>query len=193
MRKIPIGAKRVFSGVIHDVYQWDQPDTDGKIHRFECLKRKPSVAVIAVTDDNKVLLIDETQPYNGGYTTIPGGIAEGHDYEEEALRELLEETGYAPSKPLKVYGVIDDVVNYSKLEWKSYIYLAHGCKKVQRAHRDASELIITRECEPGDFIDNVLLDSFGIDWLRHKFDSLIKDGGISLVFESLDINLDNNQ
>jgi ADP-ribose pyrophosphatase len=48
MVKIPPHASKVFSGIIFDVYQWDQQLFNGKIATFEALTRSSTVIVIPV-------------------------------------------------------------------------------------------------------------------------------------------------
>lgn len=51
--KIPINARRVFKGIIFDVYQWEQKMFDGNFKTFEMLKRPNTVEIIAIRD-NKI-------------------------------------------------------------------------------------------------------------------------------------------
>ncbi len=182
--KIPDSAECVFKGVLHDIYQWDQPIRDGQTIRYEAIRHHPSVAVIAVTDDVQILLIKEDQAYNGSYVTIPGGVAQSGDYEDEARRELREETGYSAGT-MRLYTVIDEVVPYSKLEWKSYIFLAHGCKKVSPLALDPGESITVVPSSPEDFIAAVCSEGFGITWLRDRFRSIPRDEAV-LMLKNID-------
>ena len=59
--KIPINAKKVFSGIIFDTYQWEQEMYDGSHKIFEMVKRSPTVDVIATMDD-KIITLWEEQP-----------------------------------------------------------------------------------------------------------------------------------
>jgi len=90
---VPENAKRVFEGEIYDVYQWPQKMYDGTTATFEMVKRTDTVVIIAVID-NEIILLTESQPHKAEYRTLPSGRVEP---EEEPLvaakRELLEETG----------------------------------------------------------------------------------------------------
>ena len=57
--------------------------------------RQPAVFVVAVTDDDRVLLVTLYR-YTNGTTSVevPAGGSDGEDLEAAARRELLEETGY---------------------------------------------------------------------------------------------------
>ena len=58
---IPPHAKRVFKGVIFEVYQWEQEMFDGSVETYEALKRADTAQVIA-TRRNKILIPLEEQP-----------------------------------------------------------------------------------------------------------------------------------
>jgi hypothetical protein len=60
--KIPKKARRVFKGVIFDVYHWPQKMFDNSTVTFEMLKRADTLQVIAITPDKKILLLKEQQP-----------------------------------------------------------------------------------------------------------------------------------
>ena len=61
---IPDNAKKVFGGVLFDVYQWEQELFDGTKTIFEKLKRPDTVVVFPVLDDGKILLTEQEQPGN---------------------------------------------------------------------------------------------------------------------------------
>ena len=57
--------------------------------------RQPAVFVVAVTDDEQVLLVTLHRYTNGTTSTeVPAGGSDGEELEAAARRELLEETGY---------------------------------------------------------------------------------------------------
>ena len=163
-QKIPPHAEKVYQGVLHSVYHWQQELFDGSFATFEAVKRSPSVTTIALTTEGKVLIIEETQPYNGSYTTLPGGAAESDDLLKEAQRELLEETGYKSDDWQKWTTI--DVVLYSKLEWESHFYIAKGCYKVSDQTLDAGESITVKEVTLEAFAEIVKTEAFGIDYIK---------------------------
>ena len=52
--KIPKNAKCVFTGIVYDVYQWEETNFDGSPATFEAVKRHDSVQVIP-TDGKHVI------------------------------------------------------------------------------------------------------------------------------------------
>ena len=105
---IPKKASKVFSGEIHDTYQWPQKMYDGTTATFEMLKRTNTVLVLAVTDEQKVLILRQSQPDRAEHWTLPAGRIE---LDEPALvaakRETKEETGYEFADWKLVDGVCD--------------------------------------------------------------------------------------
>ena len=162
--KIPKTAVCVYRGVLHDVYQWKQEMFDGTERTFEAIRRNPSVTIIAVTNEQEIVAISEEQPRHGAYTTLPGGIAERDDLLAEAQRELLEETGYA-SGDWELWTSID-VVNYSKLEWKSYFFIARGCRKIADPSTDPGEKIAVSTMNFDEFVGYAQQPDFAIDFIK---------------------------
>ena len=118
---IPPHAKKVFTGVLFDVYQWEQELFDGSFATFEKLKRADSVTVIPILPDGRFLIIDDDQPGGKSVRTFPsGGLDPGEDPVDGAKRELLEETGYAP-KEITLWRAYHPV---SKLDWVLYFFIA---------------------------------------------------------------------
>ncbi len=93
---LPTNAKRVFKGVLFDIYQWEQAGYDGQIKIFEKAKRADSAMVIPVTSEGKIILCEQEQPGKHQFTGLIGGrLDQGEGPLEAAKRELLEEAGYA--------------------------------------------------------------------------------------------------
>ncbi len=141
-QKVPVDAKKVFTGVLFDVYQWEQELFDGTTATFERLKRQDTVSVIATTPDRKILIIEDGQPGRDTVTTFPGGrVDPGEEPEAAARRELREETGYE-AESLELWKAYQPV---SKLDWAFYVFVARGATKVTEPHLDPGERISTKE------------------------------------------------
>jgi len=61
------------SGILFDVYQWDQELFDGSTTTFEAVRRIPSVQILATTPERELILLREEQPYVGAFVAVPGG------------------------------------------------------------------------------------------------------------------------
>lgn len=91
--KIPPQAKRVFKGIIFDVYHWQQKMFDGSEETFEMLKRVNTIEVISIKD-GKICISHQSQPTKKDFYSLFGGRAEeGEEPLTTAKRELLEESG----------------------------------------------------------------------------------------------------
>lgn len=135
---IPKEAECVFSGVIYDVFHWEQPLFDGSTTTFEMLRRPNTVQAIAIVDGKVVLLADE-QPHRGTKMSLPGGrVNSGEDTLTAAKRELAEETGIELSE----WRLIDVTQPFFKIEWFVYTYLAFGKHSQNEANSDSGENIV---------------------------------------------------
>ncbi len=147
---IPGNATKVFSGVLFDVYQWEQELFDGTKTLFEKVRRPDTVVVFPVMDDGKILLTEQEQPGRGAFIGATGGrVDEGEDILEAAKRELLEETGFEASE-----FILWDVQQPStKIEWAVYTFIAKGLKRVADMDLDAGEKIRLKPVDFEEFID----------------------------------------
>ena len=135
--QIPKHAKKVFKGVIFDVYQWKQDMFDGSTETFEAVKRPNTIEVIPVLGD-KIILADQQQPNNNKHLSFFGGRQEeGEEPIDTAKRELLEEGGLE-SNDWELLEVYDPLF---KLEWNVYVFVARNCVKTQDQKLDPGERI----------------------------------------------------
>jgi len=135
---IPDNAKRVFKGVIFDVYQWEQEMYDGARTIFEKVKRADVVVVFPVLPDGKIILTEQEQPGSEPFVGATGGrIDKGEDVLDAAKRELLEESGYTAEE----FILWDAQQPMNKVDWAVYTFIAKGLKKVGDMNLDNGEKI----------------------------------------------------
>lgn len=147
---IPDHAKKVFDGVLFDVYQWEQEMFDGTTALFEKIKRPDTVVVFPVLDDGTILLTEQEQPGSQPFIGATGGrVDEGEDILAAAKRELLEESGYEASE----FILWDAQHPTSKIEWVVYTFIAKGLKKVADLHLDAGEKISLKTVSFDEFLE----------------------------------------
>ncbi|MBY6035614.1 NUDIX hydrolase [Fictibacillus nanhaiensis] len=91
-----ISKEQVYSGKIIDLYIEDVELPNKKIGKREIVKHPGAVAVLAITDEGKMLMVEQfRKPLEKTIIEIPAGkLEKGEDPLECANRELLEETGY---------------------------------------------------------------------------------------------------
>lgn len=147
---IPDSAKRVFKGIIFDVYQWEQELYDGTIATFEKLKRADSAVVFPVLPDGRILLTEQEQPGKEPFIGACGGrIDDGEDVLAAAKRELLEESGYTARE----FILWDARHPTSKIDWVIYTFIAKGLEKIVEPSLDGGEKIKLKPVTFDEFIE----------------------------------------
>jgi len=161
---IPKNARKVFEGVMYEVYQWKQKMFDNSLKTFERIKRPDVVAIIA-TVGNKIIIQNQTQPFKGNFLSLPGGRMEkGEKPLQAAKREFLEETGYT-SRNISLWKVI---YRTSGSHFNEYVYIFRDCEKVQNKNLDSGEKIRNSFVSFEEFLN--LTDS---DVFRHNAIAII--------------------
>jgi ADP-ribose pyrophosphatase len=121
----------------------------GKWEFAERKKVTGIVGIVAVTDENKLILVEQFRPpVNRRVIEIPAGLAgdiEGN--EDEALevaarRELMEETGYEAREMTKL---IDGAVSAGITSEIITLFRATGLSRTGKGGGDASEQIDVHE------------------------------------------------
>lgn len=131
-------------------------------------ERRPAVAIIAITDDDRIVLVEQPRiPIGAKTLELPAGLSgdtPGTEHEplvEAAKRELLEETGYAAERWSEL------VLGYSSpglTDESIAIFLAEGLKKVEQGGGDESESITIHEVPLAEAIDWLLRRGEAMDF-----------------------------
>lgn len=163
---IPSHAKKVFKGIVFDVYHWEQELFDGSRATFEKIKRTDTVFLIPITEDGNILITKQEQPgMQSSFLSLPGGkINPGESVEEAAKRELLEESG-CQAKELILWEAFHAAKD---IDWVIYFIIAKGCRKVEDVKPDAGERIEVEELSFDEFVETVASGAVKAKDLRIK-------------------------
>ncbi len=110
------------------------------IAAYYVVELPPSVVVVALPDDDHVLMIKQYRhPVAGISIELPGGfVEEGEEPLQAAKREMLEETGYTFSD----YHYLGRIAaNPGVLNNFTYMYVARNVKGTQKQQLEQSEEI----------------------------------------------------
>ncbi|MEH7414812.1 NUDIX hydrolase [Neobacillus drentensis] len=140
-----IKSEEIFSGKIISLHLQDVELPNGKHSKREIIKHPGAVAIIAVTHENKVVMVEQyRKALERTIVEIPAGkLEKGEEPEICARRELEEETGYECSS-LELLtsfytspGFADEIV---------HVYVAKGLtKKEDAAALDEDEFVNLEE------------------------------------------------
>jgi ADP-ribose pyrophosphatase len=123
---------------VYDVYhdRVRSPRT-GKLHDYHIVHAPEAVAVVPVTRDGEVVMVEQ---YRHGVRKLtlelPGGILDDDDPLEAARRELQEETGYEVREVTRL-GALDQ--NPSWETTRVHVVLALGAERTAEKELDAGE------------------------------------------------------
>jgi ADP-ribose pyrophosphatase len=126
-KTVVIKKFRLPDGVEADYTTWNKP---GEI----------CVATIALTPDHKIVV---ARQFRTGPEVIcdelpGGGLDEGEELAEAALRELKEETGYVPDDPIRLIGTTTKDAYTNNVH---YYFIATNCRKTAEQELDSTEHI----------------------------------------------------
>ncbi len=114
-----ISSKEIFKGRVIDLYVEEVQLPNGNKSTREIVKHPGAVAVIAITPEDKIVMVEQfRKPLGRTIVEIPAGkLEKGEEPEVTAKRELEEETGYTCSdlRPLISFytspGFADELVH----------------------------------------------------------------------------------
>ncbi|MED1204949.1 NUDIX hydrolase [Heyndrickxia acidicola] len=128
--EITVKSETIFKGKMISLQVDEVQLPNGKYSKREMIKHPGAVAILAITDDKKIVLVEQyRKPANQALIEIPAGKLEpGEKPELTAVRELEEETGYRCEKLEFITsfytapGFADEIL---------HIYKATGLKKLE--------------------------------------------------------------
>ncbi|HOU75582.1 MAG TPA: NUDIX hydrolase [Candidatus Dojkabacteria bacterium] len=157
IQSIPRNARKVFTGKLCEIYQWEQNMFDGKTKIFEKIKYNDAVNIIAITKNKNILVTKEIQPQSKSFYSVPGGTIDNNETPlDGAKRELLEETGYEAKKWLKFH----QSQPMTRLEWNVYTYIAIDCEKKKNQIQSNGSKIIVSEKSLLEFLNIIMDDTY---------------------------------
>ncbi len=159
LKETTISSKEIFKGRIIDLYVEEVELPNGKTSTREIVKHPGAVAVIALTKDQKIVMVEQyRKPLGRTIVEIPAGkLEKGEEPETTAKRELEEETGYTCDElePLISFytspGFADELVhlfiakNLEKLTHKAELDEDEFVEVMEVTLEEAQEMIVNQQ------------------------------------------------
>lgn len=149
-----IGRELKYKGNILDVYEDEILTPDGKIAHWDFIGHKGAAAVVAVTDEGKLVMVRQYRNALDRETIeLPAGARDyvGEPTLDCATRELKEETGYTAAS-MKYLMTLRTTIAYC--DELIDVYLATGLTKGEQ-HLDDDEVITLEEYTVEELCDMV--------------------------------------
>ena len=140
-----ISSQHIFDGHVVQLFLDEVALPNGKTATREVVRHKGAVAVLAVTPDDKIVLVEQFRyPCNRVLLEIPAGKLDiaGENPEQCALRELAEETPYTCETVDLIY---EFYTSAGFSDEKLYLYQAHGLQRNSTLKPDEDEWLELRE------------------------------------------------
>lgn len=134
-----IATQKIFTGKVIDLQVDDVRLPNGNVSKREIVKHPGAVAVMALTEENKLVLVRQfRKALEKTILEIPAGKLEKHEEPmDSAYRELEEETGYQACKLEKV---VSFYTSPGFANEEIHLYWATGLKK-GTFHPDEDEFV----------------------------------------------------
>lgn len=135
-----IRRETIFSGRVVKLYVDEVRLPNGKTSTREIIDHPGAVAVIAITDEDKIVLVEQfRKPLEKTLVEIPAGKLEpGEDPEACAKRELEEETGYTCENLKQIASFYTSPGFANEL---MYLYLAEDLTRTKELQLDEDEFV----------------------------------------------------
>ena len=159
----PTGEETMHRGWFIRVQRANFLDPDGRPFERDIVRHPGAVAVVAVTDDDSVVLVRQYRPaVDRWLLEVPAGTCDvdGEPPEVTAGRELAEEVGYAAdhltllTRTIITPGFCDEV---------AHVYLATGLHPVPTGRQGAEEAYMEVVEVPLDRFDAMVDDGSVVD------------------------------
>lgn len=139
-------AIRIRKGRVFDFFAETVTLPNGVRVEMEIIRHPGAAAVVAILEDDRILLLSQYRYAVGGYIwEIPAGtLNPGEDARQCAARELTEETGYAAGN-LEKLGEMTPLPAYS--DERIHLFLASGLTR-QAQQLDRDELLVVHPVDP---------------------------------------------
>ena len=149
-----VEGKTVYEGLIVNVHMDVVELQNGNQSKREVVEHPGGVCIVAVTNDNKVLMVRQYRyTMKEELLEIPAGkLEKGEDPFECAVRELSEETGYTAKKWIDLGVIYPSAGVYKE---KLYQYLALDLQPGEM-HLDENELLSVEEIDIDELISKIM-------------------------------------
>lgn len=186
MKRIIVEDKVVFEGKIFKIHQQKIKKEDGSIYNRDIVKKDCGVAVLAITENNEIVLVSEFRDAIGKEVlTVPAGLLDmkTEDIRNAAIRELEEETGIDEVHDLIYVGEIYSSEGFTNES--TYCFIA----RVNAANRKSIKLDKDEQINPQkmqfinfekalEMVDSNEFKSKGINYLLLMADRMIRKGDL---------------
>lgn len=145
MEEITISSKRIYEGKILNLRIDEVLLSNNKTSSREIIEHNGAVALIAINNDNQILLVKQFRTAIGkSLIEIPAGKLEANEMPATcASRELIEETGFKPEKLTKIMEISTSPGFCTE---KIHLFLAEDLKPAYL------------QCDDDEFIEVITMD-----------------------------------